>query len=152
SSEGCFEIGTRQGVVRVPLPRYRTPPLKKIACGYFVRESLDLVDLFVGSEGTLGVVSEVELALAPLPGAVVAGLAAFADEAEALAFAGEVRAASEATWRAKDEAGLDVRSIEYVDAASLDLLRERGKTQGVPLPPSGGCLVLWEQELARNVS
>jgi D-lactate dehydrogenase (cytochrome) len=149
ASAAGFAIESREGTIHVPLPRYRTPPLKKIACGYFVRDGLDLVDLFVGSEGTLGVVTEVELGLAPVPAAIVAGVASFADEARALAFASAVRAASEETWRTRSPVGLDMRSLELVDADSLELLRERGKaTDGITLPARGGCFVLWEQELA----
>jgi D-lactate dehydrogenase (cytochrome) len=152
SAEG-FELESRDGkIARVPLPRYRTPPLKKIACGYFVRDGVDLVDIIIGSEGTLGVVSEVVLELAPLPGSVLTGLASFPDEALALAFTAAVRAASEETWRAGDPNGLDVRALEIVDAASLDLVRARGRSDEIlALPPPGACAVLWEQELAQSL-
>lgn len=134
-----FEIETSAGTILVPLPGYTTPDLKKISCGYFVREDMDLVDLFVGSEGTLGVVTEVELALAPRPAAIVMGLASFRDDSRALAFTRDVRDGSRE---------LNVRSIEWVDAASLELLRTRGKASDAELPPPGWNLVLWEQELA----
>lgn len=147
-----FEIEARDGsLARVPLPSYRTPDLKKIACGYHVRDALDLVDLFVGSEGTLGVATEIELALAPLPASVVTGLAAFPDEARALAFTADLRAASERTWRERDPEGIDARSVELVDADSIALLRERGRlVEGVLLPGAGACLVIWEQELGES--
>lgn len=145
--DGVFEVETRGGVLRVPLPRYRTPDVKKIACGYFVREGMDLVDLFVGSEGTLGVVTEVEVALAPRPASVVTGMASFPDERSAFAFAASVRAASVATWREGDAAGVDVRALEWIDSPSLELLRARGTANEAELPPRGGSFVLFEQEL-----
>lgn len=141
---GSFEIETSSGVVTVPLPRYRTPPLKKIACGYFVQDGMDLVDLFIGSEGTLGVVTEVLLSLSPRPAGVVTGLASFASDHAALGFVSEVRRESES------RESLGVRAIEWADARSLDLLRERGKAPESELPPRGSCFVLWEQELARR--
>ncbi|MBI3723989.1 FAD-binding oxidoreductase [bacterium] len=149
ASPAGFEVlGTDGSVATVPLPRYRTPALKKIACGYHVRDGLDLVDLFVGSEGTLGVVTEIELGLAPLPACVVTGLASFPSERAALAFTASVREASETTWRSRDPAGVDVRAIEFIDSASLSLLKERGKQEpGIAFPSDGGCFVLWEQEL-----
>jgi len=51
---------------------------KKCACGYNLR------DLWIGSEGTLGVVTSAVLRLVPLPAAKWTLVAAFADEAAAL--------------------------------------------------------------------
>ncbi len=131
----------------IGVPRYRTPDVKKIACGYFVRDRCDLLDLFVGSEGTLGVITEIEVALAPRPAAVVTGVASFADERSAFAFTATARRASEETWRTKDPAGVDVRALEWIDSPSLELLRSRGKASDAELPPRGGSLILFEQEL-----
>jgi D-lactate dehydrogenase (cytochrome) len=152
STDGAFEVARRDGgVVRVPIPTYRTPGLKKVSCGYYARDGMDLVDLFVGSEGTLGFVTEIEVALAPAPACVVTGLAAVPSDEAALALAAEVRAASERTWLEADRAGPDVRSIELLDAASLDLVRERGHHEGT-LPPRGACAVIWEQELPSRLA
>jgi D-lactate dehydrogenase (cytochrome) len=89
-------------------------------------------------------VTEVLLALAPRPAGVVTGLASFASNHAALGFVSEVRKESEARQ------SLGVRAIEWADARSLDLLRERGKALESELPPRGSCFVLWEQELARR--
>jgi D-lactate dehydrogenase (cytochrome) len=151
SADGAFEVARRDGtVVRVPIPTYRTPGLKKVSCGYYARDGMDLVDLFVGSEGTLGFVTEIEVALAPAPACVVTGLAAVPSDEAALALSAEMRAASERTWLEADRAGPDVRSIELLDAASLDLVRERGKHDA--LPPPGSCAVIWEQELSSRLA
>lgn len=48
------------------LPTYR-PPQVKNAAGFYVADDMDLLDLFVGSEGTLGIVLEAELKLIPAP-------------------------------------------------------------------------------------
>lgn len=48
--------------IRVPLPSYRTPCIK-CSAGYYSRESMDGIDLLIGSEGTLGVITEVGVSL-----------------------------------------------------------------------------------------
>lgn len=61
-------------------------PHTKNASGYYVDDDMDALDLFVGSDGTLGVITEVELKLIPSP-AVVWGVSCFfIDEYTALDF------------------------------------------------------------------
>ena len=48
------------------------PDVTKNTAGYLLRPGMDWVDLFVGSEGTLGVVTEARLRLLPAPPAVLA--------------------------------------------------------------------------------
>ena len=66
--EGWFEILRSDGSsMRVPVPEVATPQVPKNSAGYRGGRGLDLVDLFVGSEGTLGMVTDVQLRLAPRP-------------------------------------------------------------------------------------
>lgn len=128
-------------VVEARLPSYRMPQTRKHAAGYFVEEEMDAVDLFVGSEGTLGVVTEVEVTLLARPAGVLSGIVFFADEANLLAF---VRAARERSLHTRERggAGLDARALEYFDVESLKFLRER-----YPLVPLGAAgAVFFEQE------
>ncbi|HEX9917996.1 MAG TPA: FAD-binding oxidoreductase, partial [Pyrinomonadaceae bacterium] len=46
--------------VEAQLPAYRMPETRKHAAGYYVVPGMDAIDLFIGSEGTLGVVVEIE--------------------------------------------------------------------------------------------
>ncbi|HEV3469609.1 MAG TPA: FAD-binding oxidoreductase [Pyrinomonadaceae bacterium] len=141
------------GRVRVPLaggravearlPSYRMPQTRKHAAGYFVEENLDAVDLFVGSEGTLGVVTEVEVSLLPRPAGVLSGIVFFAEEEDLLAFVRDARGRSLKT-RETSGAGLDARALEYFDAESLNFLREPYPL--VPLRAAGA--VFFEQETA----
>jgi len=53
------------------------PAVTKNTAGYLLRPGMDWVDLFIGSEGTLGVIVEATLRLLPAPKAVLAGLLFF---------------------------------------------------------------------------
>jgi D-lactate dehydrogenase (cytochrome) len=104
---------------------------------------MDAVDLFVGSEGTLGVVTEVEVSLLPRPEGVLSGIVFFAEESNLLAFIRAARARSVETRGAGKRDGLDSRALEYFDAEALKFLRERYPL--VPLRAAGA--VFFEQEI-----
>ena len=96
------------------LPDYHMPAVKN-AAGIYAADDMDLIDLFIGSEGVLGVFSELELALTPLP-AVAWGMTAFLpSESAALALVERVR----------DDRHGHVAAIEFFSAEALDLLREQ---------------------------
>jgi D-lactate dehydrogenase (cytochrome) len=98
----------------VDLPSYTMPAVKN-ASGYFAADDMDAVDLFVGSEGTLGVVVLAELMLEQLPASIWGVTAFLPGEAEALAF---VRAVRE---RPREELPV---AIEYFGPTALKLLAE----------------------------
>ncbi|HWS87038.1 MAG TPA: FAD-binding oxidoreductase [Pyrinomonadaceae bacterium] len=136
--------------IEARLPTYTMPATRKHAAGYFTRPGMDLIDLFIGSEGTLGVVTEVELSLLTQPEGVLAGVVFFKEEEQLLAFVREARERSLATrlpslpdggpspWRE----GIDARALEYFDGEALNFLRER-----YPLVPLGAAgAVFFEQE------
>jgi D-lactate dehydrogenase (cytochrome) len=129
-----FSLGPLQGT----LPRYTMPAVKN-ASGYFAADNMDLVDLFIGSEGTLGVVTEAELVL--LPGPVFEwGVTAFLpDAARAVEFVRRVRGEPDT---------LPV-AIEFFDVHALDLLSRQRKVHAafaeLPEPPAGSaCAVYME--------
>jgi FAD/FMN-containing dehydrogenase len=107
------------------------PDVTKNTAGYLLRPGMDWVDLFVGSEGTLGVVTEARLRLLPMPPAVLGGVIFFPSD-EAAVDAVEV-------WRTHASA----RMLEYFDAPSLGLLRRRFPE----IPPAAQSAILFEQEL-----
>jgi D-lactate dehydrogenase (cytochrome) len=135
--------GGRQ--IEARLPSYRMPATRKHAAGYFVAPGMDLIDLFIGSEGTLGVVTEVEVSLLPQPEGVLAGVVFFKTEEQLLAFVREARERSLKSRAAEGSEGagrLDARALEYFDGEALNFLRER-----YPLVPLGAAgAVFFEQE------
>ena len=82
AQDRSFSLITENGrIIAGDLPYYILPNVKS-AAGYYVSDNMDLIDLFIGMEGTLGVVSEIGLRLTLRPKAV-AGLAVFLPSEEA---------------------------------------------------------------------
>ncbi|MEO7135365.1 MAG: FAD-binding oxidoreductase, partial [Vicinamibacterales bacterium] len=143
SDQGLFEIETSTGVRVVRIPNLRMPDVPKHSAGYFVRPGMDLVDLFVGSEGTLGVIAQVIVKTAAKPGAVCRAFVPVPTEAAAIALTGELRLASQGTWRGGDALGIDIASIEHLDARSVAVIREDGIDRKLEIAlPSGAAVVL----------
>lgn len=100
-----FQLGSLAGT----LPALPHPAVKN-AAGYFIRPDMDLVDLFIGAEGTLGIVTEITLNLLPQPETINGLTAFFASEDEALAFVRFLRT-------------VEPTAIEFFDVHALALLR-----------------------------
>jgi FAD/FMN-containing dehydrogenase len=107
------------------------PAVTKNTAGYLLRPGMDWLDLFVGSEGTLGVVTEAMLRLTPAPKAVLAGLVFFPSDDEALSAVDQ--------WRTT----ASPRMLEYFDLPSLELLR----TRFPEIPAAARAAILFDQEM-----
>jgi D-lactate dehydrogenase (cytochrome) len=152
--DGYFEIEMSGGVIVVPVPTYRMPDVSKRSAGYFAAPGMDLIDLFIGAEGTLGVVAEATLGvMTPAPATCLA-LVPFPDEARALAVVADLRERSRRTWRDRDRRGLDVSAIEMLDRRCLAMLHEDGSDakHGVALPPGTDIALLVQLELAAGTT
>ena len=89
---GRIEIPLASGrIIEAQLPTYQMPQTRKHASGYYVSPEMDLIDLFIGSEGTLGVITEVEVALLSPPEGLLSGIVFFSSEENLLAFVLEAR-------------------------------------------------------------
>lgn len=80
--------------IEAQLPSYKMPQTRKHAAGYFVAPGMDVLDLFIGSEGTLAVVIEAEVALLPKPKSLLSGVVFFSSEETLLAFVSQARVIS----------------------------------------------------------
>jgi D-lactate dehydrogenase (cytochrome) len=124
--DGYFEIELADRRACVPVPRYRMPEVPKLAAGYFAAPGMDLIDLFVGSEGTLGIISEVTLRVVRERPSLCLAFVPLGSRRDGIGFVTQLRNAARATWRSRDSNGLDVSAIEHMDARCLALLREDG--------------------------
>ena len=145
-----------QGWIRIPLPSgreikaqlptYRMPEVRKHASGYYVAPEMDVLDLFIGSEGTLGVIVEVEVKLLPRPEGFLSGVVFFDSEEGLLAFVREARERSLANRSTsptvREGSALDARALEYFDSESLGFLRQKYST----VPDAGIGAIFFEQE------
>jgi len=134
--------------IEAELPSYQMPHVRKHASGYFVAPGMDVIDLFIGSEGTLGVIVEAELRLLPKPAGLLSGVIFFGKEEDLLAFVHAARKRSLAnrrsspTVREGNSSQLDARALEYFDEQSLGFLRQRYDT----VPERAVGAIFFEQE------
>lgn len=122
-ADGYFDLELAAGSVRVELPRYVMPVVPKLSAGYFAKPGMDLIDLFIGSEGTLGVVTAAEFRMQKVAPSCLL-FVTFRDAAAGISFVRRLREEAIQTWADPNATGLDVAAIEHFDARSLALLRE----------------------------
>lgn len=119
----CFAKGNEAelttvigNIVKFNIPNIRIPKSTKNAAGYYLRPEMDLIDLFIGSEGTLGVVKLIGLDLIYQSEEVLSAIVFFDDYNNLLNFAEYLRN--------DNPRQLKPRLIEYFDQNSLKLLSE----------------------------
>ncbi|HEY0728728.1 MAG TPA: FAD-binding oxidoreductase [Pyrinomonadaceae bacterium] len=118
-------------IPKIPTPSYHRPATRKNAAGYFVSQNMDALDLFIGSEGTLGVICEIEARLVPKPQGLLSGVVFFANESDVLAFVAEAKSGA-----------VDARALEFFDNESLNFLRQKYPE----VPGAAVAAIFFEQE------
>lgn len=123
------------------VPALPAPRSTKNTAGFRLAPGMDWVDLFCGSEGTLGIVLEAEVTLLPIPKELLAGVIFFASDDAALD--------AVTAWREIPE----LRMLEYADHASLEMIRSRypeiprEARAALLIEAEGQDLEVWEQRL-----
>ena len=128
--DGSIHTWKRGEPVDFLVPALPIPNTTKYTAGYVLQPGMDWVDLFIGSEGTLGVVLEAELQLLPAPKDLLSGVVFFPTDAEALNAVDE--------WRSIPR----LRMLEYFDRHSLNFLRAKYSE----VPANAGAALLVEEE------
>lgn len=134
-----FQLATPAGrtVVEGVLPEYRLPQVKNVA-GYHVAPDMDMLDLFIGSDGTLGAIVSLDLKLLPVPQICWALMVFDSSPQKILDLADLMR-------RAQNRPA----ALEFFDNATLELLRTRAaEERRIPAPPPGAEAALYIELLA----
>jgi D-lactate dehydrogenase (cytochrome) len=126
--------------ITMKLPEYIMPKVKN-ASGYYVKDDMDAVDLFIGGEGTLGVISEIKLKLLSMPEGILACYAFFSDGKDAVEFVHNAKEKS-----ANHSNVISALSLEYMGRHALEFLSRKHKN----IPPNAKAVVCFEQEFSKG--
>ena len=145
-----IERGQATASTLAPVPTYVMPDVPKLSAGYYAKPGMDLVDLFVGSEGTLGVIVEATLRVIPIPRRCAA-LISCASDAQAVAVTAALREEASRAWRG--DGPLDVAAVEYMDSRSLAIVPDEAFLRArVARPRAGTVLLLVQIELPASLA
>jgi D-lactate dehydrogenase (cytochrome) len=114
-----LKLQTSEGTIfELTLPKIKMPHVKN-AAGYFIQENMDAIDLFIGMEGTLGVITEAELKLIDYPNDLISGVIFFNNFNDMYDFVSTLKKKS-FTMNSK----IKSRAIEFFDDRALDFLSQ----------------------------
>ncbi len=129
-----FTITTNQNASIIVPPFFFESPELKNASGFYSKSKMDLIDLFIGSEGTLAAFTSIGIRLHEQMD-FIAGCTFFSSREYAFAFADFLRT------------DLQVSAIEFFDQSSLhfiDKYRERFPEAIPEFPDDSSQAILWE--------
>ncbi len=131
--------------IHIPIPKYRWPEVKNTA-GYYVSEPMDIIDLFIGSEGTLGIMTEIEIVLRKKPDFILGGVSFFSSEESAFHFVRLIK-----QFIQLSDQFVNPTALEFFDDFSLQLLRKKNQSKesssNIPsFPDHAKAAVYFEQE------
>jgi len=112
SQEGLFNLKYSDGTSTILIIPHYTPPSTKNAAGLFTEPGMDLIDLFIGSEGVLGVITRVEVAVQERT-----------QKLSMIQFLESEQQAIDLTITLRAEKGLRLDYLEFFSTNTLNLLR-----------------------------
>lgn len=127
--------------ITLQIPDYNLPPVKN-ASGYFVKEDMDAIDLFIGSEGTLGVITKIKLKLLPQPEDTISCVLFFDDETTTLNFLEEARDKSYQNKKNNINDTINAMALEFFDERALKFLAKDFSA----IPENAMAAIWFEQE------
>ena len=124
--DGKFHLVTEGGRrIEGKLPNYKMPDVKKNTSGYYNKPKMDMIDLFIGSDGTLGIISEIEIELNKTQKSNWGITIFMPDEDKAVDL---VRAIREEITIDNINLKLNPSAIEFFSHNALCMLKEQQKT------------------------
>ena len=137
-----FEIACAHGTRTVTPGDYQMPAVPKVSAGYFSAAGMDLIDLFIGSEGTLAVITSVTFRVLPQRPRQALALLTLPDETEALRLVGELREIP------------SVAAIEHLDRRCIQIVRDDGEDakNDIAIPDDAAILLIVQLEVPGGVS
>ena len=114
---GTITFSVNEKEYKISVPDYSMPKTKNCA-GYFAEPGMDLIDLFIGSEGTLGIITEIEIKVLEQKKDRLSLLSFFNTEKEALDFVKSI-------CELNSNDNFDIEAVEFFGKNALKLLRKR---------------------------
>jgi D-lactate dehydrogenase (cytochrome) len=135
-------LTTQSGkIISLQIPDYTFPKVKN-ASGYFVRKDMDAIDLFIGSEGTLGTITKIKLKLLPQPEDTISCVLFFDNDISALNFLEEARDTSYQNKKNNINDNINALALEFFDERALKFLAKDFSA----IPESAKAAIWFEQE------
>lgn len=140
---GHFELNSQGETKLIPVPTYQMPEVPKVSAGYYAKPEMDLIDLFVGSEGTLGVITEAKIKLLKEPPTWMALVPCESDK-QALELVGRLRNQEPEKRDTLEQGGIS--AVEYIGSDAVNLVREHGGPNITKPPEEGNAFLLVQIE------
>eukprot|EP01133_Synstelium_polycarpum_P004767 gene4767-5554_t len=120
----CFELLlNEEDRITFDIPESYILPRVKNAVGYYLKPNMQIKDLFVGAEGTLGVITKLRLRVMSLPLNSISFVVFFDVLKDSFTFLDEVRGFSKSYTCETRTSRMQARALEFFDERSLSLLK-----------------------------
>ncbi len=147
AKNNLFELTDESGLkYNFRIPDIEMPSTKN-AAGYFCKPNMDAIDLFIGSEGTLGTITKVGLKVLKAPETIISSVVFFKTEEDALEFVNEARINSFASKENSDENSVNALALEFFDEIALRFLQNHFNK----IPSSAKAAIWFEQDCKINL-